>query len=439
MVVGVCGALFASGACSNASSPLSCGPSTVDVDGVCLPNGAGGADDAAAGRTSEAEAGARDVVEAGGGAGSGAASGGTSDDGGGLNGNAMGGSSAGEAAGGVAGEGAVGSGGNACRTGRIDCASGAAFAASGKFTVAGSSDLVALDDTTALVGNHVDNTLNIFDLCSGTVQKSWPLPARPDDIAFDAHSLTAYVVLHAQPSIAKIEIDGAGVTLIELPKPAIMLTTGNHGRVFARLEDALPPKPAVSIVDGAGAVVLKTYYDDSLSKLVAYDRLADRLLLGDDGGVEAYSFVEATNDLVFAEYNRNAGGDNCKQLLISPDQRHEILGCGAGNTVTASTAPYQVVDVDPANLNVFYGLFDVGPYPGPAAFSPGARYFFAYSLGADATLVFDVATHAPIGSYAMRADQLSVSPSGRVLMSRQGMANVSDLSWTQLKEPSDCR
>ncbi|HXK17309.1 MAG TPA: hypothetical protein VNG33_05895, partial [Polyangiaceae bacterium] len=444
VALGVCGILSASDACSDTSSPLTCGSGTADVDGVCLPESAGGVGDTA-GTTSEA-AGKGDATEAGGGvaqagsaAGASSATAGTFDAGGDLDGGATGGSNAGEAGAVMAGgEAGAGSDGNACTVGRIDCAPGVPFASSGSFTTSGSSDLIALDDTTALVGNHVNNSLNIFDLCSGTVKKSWPLPAQPQDIAFDARSRTAYVVLREQPSIAKIKLDGAGVTLIDLPKPAIMLTTGNHGRVFALLEDALAPKPAVSIVDGPGATVLNTFYNDYLSNRITYDHEADRLLGASDGGLVAFSFVEATNELVFAQYNHNTGGANCRQLVISPDQRHVVLTCGGGNTVTDSTGAYQVLDTDPGNLEVFYGLYHVGPYPDAAAFSPGGSYFFASGSGG-AVLVFDVGTHSRIGEYAMRADQLSVSPSGRVLLGRQGEANASIFNWTLLNEPSDCR
>src|SRR5205814_9497597 len=103
-------------------------------------------------------------------------------------------------------------------------------------------------------------------------------------------------------------------------------------------------------------------------------------------------------------------------LVISPDQRHVALTCGSGNTVTGpsgslwptgSTWPYQTLDVDPADLRRFYGLYNIGAYPASAAFSPGGRYFYALR-GYDGVLVFDAATHAPIGSYTLRADQISV-------------------------------
>jgi hypothetical protein len=174
----------------------------------------------------------------------------------------------------------------------------------------------------------------------------------------------------------------------------------------------------------------------NFGRLLAYDHQSDRLLAGSDGGVQAFSFADATNELVFAEYNSNTGGGNCQQLIVSPDQLHVVLTCGGGNEVTEKTAPYQILDVAPANLDVFYGLFNIHSYPTAAAFSPGGRYFFA--RGADGVLVFDRATHAPIGSYPMRADQLTVSPSGRVLLSRQGTANVSVFNWAQLNEPHDC-
>jgi len=438
VVLGVCGFLAGSGACSDTSSPLTCGRGTAEVDRFCVPNGSGPSGDDAAGTGTEAQSGDGGRDDAGGIAGTRFTAAGLSDDMGGSNGDARGGSSSGEAAAGAAGSDAVaGPGANTCKTGRIDCASGVPFAASGMFTTAGSSDLVALDDTTILLGNHVDQALNLFDLCAGAAQKSWPLPSQPEDIEYDAHSNTAYVALRDQAAIAKVELGGADVTLIELPKPALMLATGNHGRVFARLKDGIPPKPGISIIDGPGANLLNTFYNSSLMSLMTYDRRADRLVEGSDSGLQTFSFDEANNELTTGEYNFNAGGSNCRQLVISPDQRHVVLTCGGGSRVTGSTGAYQVLDVDPANLQVFYGLYNIGEYPVAAAFSPGNQYLFAG--GSQKVLVFDVATHAPIGSYSMRADQLAVSPSGRLLLSREGKANSSVVSWSQVKEPNDCK
>src|SRR6185436_14260835 len=104
-------------------------------------------------------------------------------------------------------------------------------------TSGGGTDLFGLDDTSILVGNAVESRLDIFDLCSGTAKKSWSLPAKPGDIAFDPVTRTAYVALRGQPAIAKLQLDRDGVTAIDLPKPALALAIGNHGRVFARLED----------------------------------------------------------------------------------------------------------------------------------------------------------------------------------------------------------
>jgi hypothetical protein len=434
--LGACGVLAASGACSDSSSSDSAagkaGNAAAGTVGVGAASGVAGANAASGGAPDSvggSNGGARDSV---GGSSSGAPDsvGGSS---GGVSGD--GGSSAGEAGGGLAGSGGAGAGGGPCTTGPIECEPGTLFAASGTFTTAGSSDLIALDDTTLLVGNHVDQALNVFDLCTGAVKKSWELPAQPDDIAYDVSSRTAYVVLRDQAAIAKVELDGAGVELIDLPTTVVVLTTGNDGRVFALLDT--PPFPAlgVSIIDGPGAAVLDTVGGFSGS-LLAYDHESDKLLAGGDGGLEAFSFVEATNELVFDDRNWNTGGGNCRQLIISPNQSHVVLTCGGGNTVTQETGPYQILDVDPANLQVFYGLFNVGYYPQAAAFSPGGRYFFA--TGEDGVLVFDGTTHARIGSYSMGADQLTASPSGRVLLSRQGMANVSVLSWAQLNEPNDC-
>jgi hypothetical protein len=91
------------------------------------------------------------------------------------------------------------------------------------------------------------------------------------------------------------------------------------------------------------------------------------------------------------------------------------------------------VDVDPADLQVLYGFYSLGYYPFSAVFSPGNKYF--YTLGDGVAIVFSVATHARLRSYPMRTNQLSISPSGRLLMGREG----GTFSWVTLRESSDCR
>jgi hypothetical protein len=450
MILG-CGALLAIGSCGEASSHLTCGSGTVEIERACLPAGSGGEADAGgragADSTSGGSTGAGSSALGGNSVGgaaseSHAGSGGGTESLGGSSGDGGGGDTSGAAGAATGGsEEAGGASGNACTTGPIECAPGVAFQASGSFTASGSSDIIALDDTSVLVGNHVANSLDIFDLCSGAVKKSWPLPAAPDDVAFDAGSRTAYVVLRARPSIAKVMLDGPSVTLINLPTLARVLTTGNHGRVFALLDSNGVSATRLSVIDGTGAVVLNTVNGD-FQPLIAYDRAADRLLTASDEGVSAFAFVEATSALTSVDYNYLTGGENCRQLVLSPDQRHVVLACGGGNNVTGPSSPYQILDVDPANLQALYGLYNAGYYPGPAAFSPGSSYFYAPGNGD--LLVFSVATHAGLGSYSPGlglglVDQLSISPSGRVLVSRSGSDSTSVFNWLLLREASDCK
>ena len=289
-----------------------------------------------------------------------------------------------DASGGAAGttnaSGGAGAAGDACITGPVECAPGVLLPSSGTFTTTGSTDLIALDDTTALVGNRMTPELDIFDSCVGAAQKTWALPATQGDIAFDAASDTAYVVLETQSALAKVTLHDDKVTLITLQSPAKSLALGEDGIVFARLDnDDSLPYYLVSVIDGASEVVLDTVYDN-FGPFLAYDGRTDRLLTSGSSGINAFAYDASKKKDALALDETASGlvvGDNCSGVLISPNQHHLVVPCGGGNSITSSTPPYQVADFDPAELHRTYGLFNVGAYPTGAAFSPGSKRFFS--------------------------------------------------------------
>jgi DNA-binding beta-propeller fold protein YncE len=350
-----------------------------------------------------------------------------------------------DASGGAAGannaSGGAGGAGDSCITGPVECAPGLLLPSSGTFTTTGSTDLIALDDTTALVGNRVTPELDIFDFCVGAAQKTWALPATPGDIAFDAASDTAYVVLEKQSALAKVTLRDDKVTLITLQSPAKSLALGEGGVVFVRLDDNDSiPYFLVSVIDGAAEVELDVVYDN-FGLFLAYDGRTDRLLTTGGGGINAFAYdASKQKDALTLDETISSlvVGGNCSGMLISPDQQHLVVTCGGGNSITDSTPPYQVADFDPAEPHRTYGLFNVGAYPTGAAFSPGSKRFFSVN-SQDGIVAFDVATHVRTGTFRKFVDGLAVSPSGRVLQTRSGSATVSTFGWFVLGEKGDCR
>ena len=350
-----------------------------------------------------------------------------------------------DASGGAAGahhaSGGAGAAGDACSVGPVECAPGVLLPSSGSFTTTGSTDLIALDDTTALVGNRQTPGLAIFDFCTGAAQKTWALPATPGDIAFDAASDTAYVVLEKQSALAKVRLHDDKVTLITLQSPAKSLALGEDGIVFARLDDDNSiPYFLVSVVDGAAEVELDVVYDN-FGPFLAYDARTARLLTTGIAGITAFAFDASKKKNALTPDETISGlvvGDSCTGMLISPDQQHLVVTCGGGNPITSSTPPYQVADFNPADPHRTYGLFNLGPYPTNAAFSPGSTRFFSVN-SQDGIVAFDVATHVRTRTFREFVDGLAVSPSGRVLQTRSGSDTVSLFGWFVLGEKGDCR
>jgi hypothetical protein len=363
--VGIAAAWFiACGDSANNSS--TCGAGSVRAGGVCVPvgGGAGGAGfGGSAGRSGSGAGGAgRMGSEAGessvggnpggfagaGDAGNTSGAGGSSGDPSGGADDGSAGEDAGNAganggaagpAGGFGGEngGAGGESGGAagsdCVEGPVLCPSGAPLPTAGSLYVEGSAKLLALSDTTMLLANRVDKSLDVFDLCLGSVTTSWALPGTPVDFAFDAERRSVYVALETLAGIARVDLDAADVTLIELEQPALSVALGDRGRAFVRLEGRPGP---VAVIDTIRNRVLEVV-PGNFGEILAYDRRGDRLItLGQFGGVYAYEFLRATNEFVPKENPFDvSGGSNCDEAVISPDGRHLVLACPPGNRVTS--------------------------------------------------------------------------------------------------------
>jgi DNA-binding beta-propeller fold protein YncE len=314
------------------------------------------------------------------------------------------------------------------------------LATDGYLLVDGSADLVALSDTTVLLANRVASRLDVYDLCLESVTRSWDLPGTPGDFDFDRETRSVYVTLEDSAALARVHLDATGVEVIDLESPALSVVVGQDDRAFARLDGSRGP---IAVIDTTSNSVLDVA-SGTFGEVLAYDRSGDRLITaGRSGYVYVYTFARDTNTFGNAENPFDvAGGSSCDEAVISPDGRHLALVSGGGNIVTRDDPAYALADYSPGDLKTTHGFFDVGHYPAGAAFSPGSTRFYT-SRSDDGAIVFDVATHARITAYPQfrtgsGPSILSVSPSGRVLAGKTGVANISALYWRVLGERGDC-
>ncbi|APR86878.1 hypothetical protein A7982_12227 [Minicystis rosea] len=282
-----------------------------------------------------------------------------------------------------------------------------------------------------LLGNKIAHTLELRDVTSKGAPKSWPLPAPPGDIVYDATTNTAYVTQDDTNSVAVIDLGATSVSQVSLTRPALRLALGEPGQVFATVAPIVADV-RVALITGGAAVELTV--PPQTSPLIAYDRATKRLYLGDRGSspssLQRYAFDAAAKTLTLEQERLDAGG-NGQDLTLSPDGHHLVFSCGGGNG-----AGYTMFDFNPENLDANFGEWDTGAYPRSAAFEPNGKRLLA-SNGFQ-LFVFDAATYATIfedkptictyGSL----DRVAVSPGGHIFyaITKCGFdADTGNLHW----------
>lgn len=326
-------------------------------------------------------------------------------------GSATSGSAAGGPGGGGTGSGGTGSGG----AGNGGKCSDPDRLASGELAIGPTDAVIALCDGRVLVGDKVENRVELLDVSSGAIERSWQLSSAPGDIAYDDVTNTAYAVLVSASYLAKIDLTSDSVEQIALDGPAVRLALGDGGRVFAALGDSGTwAVRSIAVVNGPASSVDATLVGD-YEFLLAYDRPGSQLITGSDHSLSRYAFDPVATTLTHLQERLGVGG-NCRNIAISPDGNHVALPCGGGNG-----AGYTIFDFSSDDLDVTFGEWNIGAYPVAAVFSADGRELLANN-GSE-LLLFDASTHAVIETLSTStsgcsyhdSERVAMSPSGRIL------------------------
>jgi DNA-binding beta-propeller fold protein YncE len=271
-----------------------------------------------------------------------------------------------------------------------------------------------------LVGNQALNQLEIHGL-TGALSMSFPLPGKPFDIVYDVSTNTAYATLFGATDLVRVNLGTGTVTTIPLGGIGLRLTLGNGGLVFVTLDDALsfPNRPLV-IVNGSTATVEKTLLIPYGGILLTYHKPTNLLYMGDFGlspsKLERYSYDSAAKTLTLEQSRANTG-NNCLNVSIATNGMHLALACSQGNAT--NPIDYKIHDINPADLDANFGLWNTGPYPVDAVFSPDDTKMVA-SNGSELRR-FDVATHSVLNNFVLTSPcpssnvrQVAISPGGKI-------------------------
>jgi hypothetical protein len=394
-LVPVAAAVAFAGCSGEVITALTCGPGTTQKGTECVPadfgfgtGGTSGGNAVVGGAESNGLAGQGGVAGANRNGGSGGAVGGSPPAVGGQGGEEAGGYGGGGGGGGGAGVGGAGGTGG---MGGVACVD-PMIVGSGWYAIGPSSDVVALCDGTALVGDRVQNQLQRIDLETGSVTATWQLTSAPGRMLYDSDAGVVYAALEAASFLAKVNLATPIPTFIQVAKPVHSLALGNDGVVIASFTGPAGSDRGITFIDSNTDTVIKTHIG-AYYELIAYDRGGQQLITGkytgSPGKLTRYSVDETSYDLL--ELQTLTSGGNCRGLTTSFDGDHTAYTCGAGNW------GYAITDYSTDDLTVSFGYWHTDAYPQAGAFSDDGSSFVASN--GDDILIFDGTTHALLQTY----------------------------------------
>jgi hypothetical protein len=288
----------------------------------------------------------------------------------------------------------------------------------GMLQVGPSNDMVPLCSGWVLLSDRSDDTVKLINIADGAISKTYGLLAKPGEMALDATNEMLYVTLEAKPAIAKIDLATGTVSEINIGNPALDITLGDDGNLFAIVQVGTSwwDRP-ILIIDPVQELVINEIIPSSQAsgaQLLDYDEVNGFLITGDKGGSPSSltRYVYQDGGLTEDEYLWNAGS-NGQDLRVSADGQHLAFACGGGNGTG-----YTIFDFAPDNFTAVNDEWNTGAYPRSVDFDATSTLLAA--LNYDEILVFDVNNKTLLHNYRPDLTNCSYSTMETVRFSRGG-------------------
>jgi hypothetical protein len=261
----------------------------------------------------------------------------------------------------------------------------------GMLVVDPASDIVPLCDGWVLLGNTIKNAVQLRNMLSGQLMRSYPLTGQPGDLELDPQTGELHVALAGATSLVTVDLESGQSSPVVLPQPGRSVTVGTGGYLLVTLDSTSSIANPLVFISPAGVV---TAANKTVYPLLDFDHKRGHLIAAQLGlspsSLAIHKFT--TNPLDVTQVSTLSAGSNGREVALSPDNDHLAFVCGAGNS--GAPTNYSIADYhadDPSNI---YGHWNVGAYPQSAAFDPGSQKLVA-SNGKD-VVVFSVVTHTSL-------------------------------------------
>jgi hypothetical protein len=261
---------------------------------------------------------------------------------------------------------------------------------SGSIEINYGKNFVALCHGWIAAADRIQNSINLVNVFTNTIYKSYQLTAAPGDIELDSINNYLYVAMPPSTAITRLDLTNGDQLSIPLSAAPSDLSLGLNGRVFALLPASSSLNNQVAIIDGINATVDK-YVTGTFGYYIAFDTVNNKLFAG-GSGLSRYAFDDTVvPPTLTLEQALSSSSNNPQGLTVSPDGAHIAYPSGGGNGLG-----YTIFDYSAADLTTVFGEWATGAYPSAAAFSLDSQYLIASD--SSAIQVFTIDTHVLLQS-----------------------------------------
>lgn len=259
-----------------------------------------------------------------------------------------------------------------------------------------------------------DNAVLVVDTNSLAITATIPIGSAPRGIAISADRSKLWVANSGSTNFAIGVIDLN--TLQRLPSlsaPALPydIEEGAGHRLYVT-HRVSAPGAGIMQIDGDTGAFLTSFGSADAGTFLEISPDRNLLFVGDYGTLRKYNVATITPAIV---QQANGLGSNPRGLRVNHNGQYIVFPQGGGN----GSPPYTTYQIPTASLTGVHGVFNVGGYPGPAAYSNDDTLLYHSAESDNRVTTFSTTTFASLGTIQLTGSadiqDIAIDRSGRWL------------------------